>query len=463
MVIREIVCPLPPEELFARLSHRPGCFYLDSACNDHGLGGHSFLGFEPYLIFESKGSRFKLTTPDGRSEERHGDPLVALRDLLRQHRPKPGPATLLPFIGGAVGGFSYELCTQLERLNRTSIDDLSLPDIRFGFYDGFFAFDHGTGRTWLVANPTQPADDARIVARLEQALVEALRHTAAPKPAIAAIPTEPQSNFTKQAYVQAIVRIKDYILAGDVYQVNLTQRFETTLTVAPAELYRRLRARSPASFSCYLDWGDWQVVGSSPERFLRIRDRRVETRPIKGTRPRGLTVADDARLRAELLASEKDRAELLMIVDLKRNDLGRVCEYGSIRVDDLYHLETHPTVFHLVANVSGQLRADADMFDCLRAAFPGGSITGAPKIRAMQIIDELEPHRRHFYTGAVGYLGYDGNCDLNIAIRTIFCSGQRAWYHVGGGIVWDSDPQAEYQETLDKGRALRAALIDEIP
>ncbi len=202
------------------------------------------------------------------------------------------------------------------------------------------------------------------------------------------------------------------------------------------------------------------MASSSPERFLRLHDGRVETRPIKGTRARGGTPAEDAERGRELSASEKDRAELLMIVDLERNDLGRVCDYGSIRVDELYRLETHPTVLHLVAAVSGQLRTGCDVFDCLRAAFPGGSITGAPKIRAMQIIDELETCRRHLYTGSLGYLGFDGNCDLNIAIRTIVCLGGRAYYHVGGGIVADSDPESEYQETLDKGLAMHAALTD---
>ncbi len=268
------------------------------------------------------------------------------------------------------------------------------------------------------------------------------------------------SNFTKPEYLAAIARIKDYIRAGDVYQVNLSQRFEAPLPCRPYSLYRRLRKLSPAPFAAYLNCGNLQVAGSSPERFLRIRNGRIETRPIKGTRPRGGPPDEDARLRAELLASEKDRAELLMIVDVERNDLGRICEVGSIRVDEIFRLETHPTVHHLVAAVSGKVRPGSDVIDCIRSMFPGGSITGAPKIRAMQIIDEIETRPRHLYTGAVGYLGFDGNCDLNIAIRTIYCLGDRAYFHAGGGIVWDSDPEAEYQETLDKARAMRAALTE---
>jgi para-aminobenzoate synthetase component 1 len=269
---------------------------------------------------------------------------------------------------------------------------------------------------------------------------------------------QPVANFDFAGYSAAIARIKAYIASGDVYQVNLTQRFAAPLPCPPYALYQRLRERSPAPFAAYLSFGPVQVVSSSPERFLTVRGRQVETRPIKGTRPRSADPAADARLAAELLASEKDRAELLMIVDLERNDLGRVCTYGSVQVEKLWQLESHPTVHHLVATVSGTLRPEVDVIDCVAACFPGGSITGAPKIRAMQIIDELEPHRRHVYTGAIGYLGFDGNADLNIAIRTLTCVGGQAYYHVGGGIVWDSNPSAEYQETLDKGRAMHEAL-----
>ncbi|MFI5336906.1 MAG: aminodeoxychorismate synthase component I [Opitutales bacterium] len=492
MLIREIPCPLPPVEIFTRLSGRAGCFFLDTARPEKGAAGSfSYLGFEPFLTIEAKGNDITLTSVDGTRETRQGDPLTVLRELLAEYRPdSPTPAPF-PFTGGAVGGFSYELCAQLDRIPRTGDDDLGLPDLQFGFYDGFFAFGADGQRAWLVANPKDPTKTDGILTRLQQALGEACTGPEIPsragsgqqrfvaergsvsfRPGDEKLPLSatvrdglhgavPQPNFTKEAYLRAIGRIKDYIAAGDVYQVNLTQRFAMPQPAPAPELYRRLRTRSPAPYACYFDFGSWQVVGSSPECFLRLRDGRLETRPIKGTRPRGRTPSEDDRLRAELLASEKDCAELLMIVDLERNDLGRVCEFGSIRVDDLYHLEAHPTVFHLDATVTGRLRAGADIFDCLRAAFPGGSITGAPKIRAMQIIDELEPHRRHFYTGSFGYLGFEGSCDLNIAIRTLFCTGGRACYHVGGGIVWDSNPAEEYQETLDKGGAMRAALMNE--
>ncbi|HUS79837.1 MAG TPA: aminodeoxychorismate synthase component I, partial [Armatimonadota bacterium] len=255
-----------------------------------------------------------------------------------------------------------------------------------------------------------------------------------------------------------VARALEYIAAGDIFQVNLSQRFDAPLRVPAWELYLRLRERNRAPFAAYLDFGDVQVASASPERFLRVSGTHVQTRPIKGTRPRGGTEAEDARLAQELLASVKDRAELTMIVDLERNDLGRVCRFGSVRVPELCALESYPTVHHLVATVTGELREDGSHVDLLRASLPGGSITGAPKVRAMEIIDELEPTRRGVYTGCIGYLGFDGETDLNIAIRTFTISGGRAWWQVGGGIVADSTPEGEYQETLDKGAALAETL-----
>ncbi len=471
IIIEEATLPAPPHEFFATLADRDHAFFLDSGRTTGGLGAYSFIGFDPFLVLRCKSG---LTTLDLRAPnpKRHlmGDTSVfaELQNLLRNHaKPNPqchligdtvsglSPPPALPFTGGAVGFFGYELCTQLEKIQRAKPDDLpSVPDCEFGFYDAFIAHEHASGRTWLVANPVASTPAAELLAGLRTAFDAPLR----PSDDATVAPASPAANFTAETYAGAINRIKAYIAAGDVYQVNLTQRFSASLPCAPYTLYQRLRQRSPAPFAAYLGFGPVQIVSSSPERFLTVRGRRVETRPIKGTRPRSADSAADARLAAELVASEKDRAELLMIVDLERNDLGRVCDYGSVRVDDLWRLESHPTVHHLVATVSGTLREGLDVIDCVRAAFPGGSITGAPKIRSMEIIDELEPHRRHVYTGAIGYLGFDGNADLNIAIRTLTCVDGRAYYHVGGGIVWDSDPAAEYQETLDKGRAMHEAL-----
>jgi para-aminobenzoate synthetase component 1 len=455
VVFEELQLSPPPAALFAGLHDRLHAFFLDSGLSAGGLGAYSFIGFDPFLVFTTKGSTITITR-DGRAETHTGNPLAELQSLLRRYHVAAPSSCPLPFTGGAVGFFGYELCTQLEKLPRTSPDDLpKVPDLAFAFYDGLIAHEHATARTWLVANPVHTTPPETILARLRATLSEPTGPGSHPS----VLPSSaPASNFTPSTYAAAIARIKAYIASGDVYQVNLTQRFSTPLPCPPFALYERLRARSAAPFASYLNFGSVQIASSSPERFLRVHGRHVETRPIKGTRRRDAAPAADTRLASELLASPKDRAELLMIVDLERNDLGRVCEYGSVRVDDLWHLESHPTVHHLVANVSGTLRPGCDVIDCLRATFPGGSITGAPKIRAMQIIDELEPHRRHVYTGAIGYIGFDGDCDLNIAIRTLTCTGGHAYYSVGGGIVWDSDPAAEYQETLDKGRALHEAL-----
>ncbi len=456
MVIREIEFGAPPEEIFAGLAERAGSFFLDSARPAGGLGAYSFIGFDPFLVFRATGSEIELNWGESR-EMVAGDPFLELRKLLRRFASPSAPG--LPFSGGAVGYFSYELCRQLEPVAGPAPDAMVVPDAEFGFYDGVFAFETATGRAFAVAHPVHRRDADTILSALEQAAraapAQVRAHAPEPNRVLSA---PPQSNFSPAGYLQAIARIKAYIASGDVYQVNLTQRYSTPFSGGAYALYRRLRERSPAAFSCYLNGTDFQVVSSSPERFFRLRGDRAETRPIKGTRPRGADPATDARIRAELLTSPKDRAELLMIVDLERNDLGRVCEPGSIVVEDLFQLESHPTVHHLVANVSGRLRPGWDAIDCIRALFPGGSITGAPKVRAMQIIGELEPCRRGIYTGAIGYLGFDGDCDLSIAIRTIVCRGQRATYGVGGGIVWDSDPQNEYEETLHKGRAMRAAL-----
>jgi para-aminobenzoate synthetase component 1 len=470
ILLEEVTLPAAPHAFFARVENRDHAFFLDSGRSTGGLGAYSFIGFDPFEVFHCPAGGTRSALNELRTRLRPYTRSPATTNITGYMFPSSDPLPALPFTGGAVGFFSYELCAQLEKITRNRPDDLpAVPDCEFGFYDGLIAHDHGTGKTWLVANPVATTPAATILARLRAAIAPPpplpapVQPSGQPPHPVGALtqaqpPFQPVANFDFASYAAAIARIKAYIAAGDVYQVNLTQRFTSPLPCPPYALYQRLRQRSPAPFAAYLSFGPVQLVSSSPERFLTVRDRQVETRPIKGTRPRAADPAADARLAAELLASEKDRAELLMIVDLERNDLGRVCTYGSVRVEKLWQLESHPTVHHLVATVSGTLRPEIDLIDCVAACFPGGSITGAPKIRAMEIIDDLEPHRRHVYTGAIGYLGFDGNADLNIAIRTLTCVGGQAYYHVGGGIVWDSDPSAEYQETLDKGRAMHEAL-----
>jgi para-aminobenzoate synthetase component 1 len=465
--------------LFAATAEKPHAFFLESALPAGGLGRYSFIGFAPVAVFRvAAGGGAEVRWADGRVERCAGEPLEELRALhgrfgaefgqdLRDEQ-ELGKAGL-PFAGGAVGFFSYEFGLRFEGVKRTSVDDLAVAEAEWAFYDGVVACEEASGQIFVVTNRRDEGEAAQVLERIEREVRAALRERAMAREAgrsevarggmdARGEAVEIAANFSREGYVRAVGRVKEFIRSGDVYQINLSQRFETALPCAPAELYRRLRAQSPAPYGCFLNFGGVQVAGVSPERFLRVDGDQVTTRPIKGTRPRGRNAGEDALLKAELAVSEKDRAELLMIVDLERNDLGRVCVPGSVRVEHLYALEAHPTVWHQVAEVSGRLAAGRDVFDCIRAAFPGGSITGAPKIRAMQIIDELEPHRRHLYTGAMGYLGFDGRSELNIAIRTITCVDGRAYFHAGGGVVWDSDPESEYEETLTKAKALRAAL-----
>lgn len=462
-MIEEIPDAPTPESLACALRNRRGFFYLDSARAEE-IGGRafSFIGFEPFLTWRVKGDRITVESDDLR-EVVSQEPLAHLRNLMGRYRASGGGE--IPFRGGAVGYFGYEFGARGERIHSSAPDDPNIPDAQFGFYAGVIACDLTTRKTFAVAHPVGNQSGRLILARLQAAVRDA---TGCATPVAGRgqrdelSPREPASNMAREGYLSRVAQIKDYIAAGDVYQVNLSQRYELAIADNPYAIYQRLRTLSPAPFGAYLDPGGFQILSSSPELFLRIDGKgHVLTRPIKGTRPRGRTAEEDQRLSAELSASEKDQAELLMIVDLERNDLGRVCRYGSMQVKERHRIEAHPTVFHLVATISGQLGEGRDTFDCLRSMLPGGSITGAPKIRAMQIIDELEPCRRHIYTGAIGYLGFDGTCDLNVAIRTILCHEGRAHYHVGGGIVSDSDPEDEYRETLAKGRAMRAALLGE--
>lgn len=364
----------------------------------------------------------------------------------------------MPFGGGAVGYLAYDLGRFIERLPCTTLDDIGLPDLYMAFYDTALVYDLNEERAWVVAADLGLPEQARAGRRVGR-LVEILSSAPVPDAKIANPgPAEVVCNFTRREYLWAVQRCKDYIATGDIFQVNLSRRFETPLVLPPHELYLKLRRINPAPMSAYLQFEEGAIASASPERFLKVRGRHVETRPIKGTRPRGETPEEDKSLAEALLSSEKDNAELAMIVDLERNDIGRVCSYGTVHVTQPRVLESFPTVHHLVATVEGDLHERHDVADLLKATFPGGSITGAPKVRAMEIIDELEATQRSVYTGSIGYLGAEGTIDLNIAIRTILVRGEKAFFQVGGGIVADSEPDAEYQETLDKGQRLFQAL-----
>ncbi|HEU5078143.1 MAG TPA: aminodeoxychorismate synthase component I [Opitutaceae bacterium] len=456
-----------PAEVFRRIKPRRRSFFLDSGLAVGRLGAYSFLGFEPFLTVVARNGICRIEEEGRASEEVAGEPLETLRRLLQRYRAEADPR--LPFTGGAVGYLSYEYGASWERVPLREGPAghgavVSVPDFEFSFYDGLLAFEHAAAQWHLVVNPVHRADAEQIRQRLldavqqEDSMAAQDPVTEVGEPKGGALPA-PDADAAW--YISAVRKIKEYIASGDVYQVNLAQRFRGEWRGDALALFSRLRAQTPAPFAAYLTTSFGHILSCSPERFIRLSDGKVETRPIKGTRRRGVSAEEDGRMAAELLASAKERAELLMIVDLERNDLGRVCRPGSIKVTQLYEIETHPTVLHLVGTIRGELREGLDAIDLLRATFPGGSITGAPKIRAMEIIRELERTPRDVYTGAIGFLGFDGACDFNIAIRTVVLRGTEASYHVGAGIVWDSDPESEYEETLIKGRALQAAFASQ--
>jgi para-aminobenzoate synthetase component 1 len=460
-LVVEIPDPPAAPQAFEAFKDRPFSFFLDSGMDPQRLGRYSFMGSDPFLVLRSRGREITLVRPEG-TEVVSGNPFDVLGELLRKYRIEGKHR--LPFLSGAVGYLSYDLGHFIEKLPSHAVDDLQLPECYFGFYDAIVAFDHLESRAYIVStgfpdvgNKRQSKAEARLE-EMKRSVVQAPRLEQNDSQQPLARQVSLRSNFTHEAYLAAVQKARDYIIAGDIFQVNLSQRFEADMPIPPFELYRRLRRINPAPFASYLNFDGITVVSASPERFLKLAGDVVETRPIKGTRPRGKDPTADEKLAQELVNSFKDRAEHVMIVDLERNDIGRVCRFGTVRVSELMALEKYATVFHLTSTVTGQLRPGKDAIDLLKATFPGGSITGAPKVRAMEIIDELEPTRRSVYTGSIGYLSFDGNLDLNIVIRTILVKGQKAYFQVGGAVVYDSDPEAEYIETLDKAKALIQAL-----
>jgi len=462
-LIEEIHTPLTAPQIFHIFKDQPHSFFLDSGMDPNRLGRYSFIGSSPFLVLKSRGDEIMLLR-GSEKEIRNGNPFDVVGELLTMYALDTCLADI-PFAGGAVGYFSYDLCHFIERLPTTAVDDLQLPECYLAFYDAAIAIDHLYGKTYLMATGFPELDDGKrlrkargTIAHLRSILTGADQTNGESGLDFIDEGTVLKSNFSHEEYLRAVAMAREYICAGDIFQVNLSQRFAADLNIPPYELYRRLRRINPAPFASYLNFEEVSIVGASPERFLKVRGDWVETRPVKGTKPRGKTESEDKALAQELLSSVKDRAENIMIVDLERNDIGRVCRYGTVRVTELAILETFPTVFHLTSTIVGRLSPDKGRVDLLKATFPGGSITGAPKVRAMEIIDELEPTRRSVYTGSIGYLSFAGGMDLNIVIRTIIVKDGKAYFQVGGGIVYDSEPEAEYQETLDKGKALVQAL-----
>ncbi len=469
-LVEEVAPTLQPWDVFERLRGLKHVLFLDSALAHPTLGRYSFLTADPFDWIGARGRRVTV----GAETTESADPFAVLAERLAAYRTEPIPG-LPPFQGGAAGLFGYDLCHHVERLPRPRFDEFAVPDLAVGLYDWVVAFDHAAGRTWLIATglpETNPRRRRQRAARRLEEIRRRLRSIPAPpppwRPGRMVERLAPQwpvpelapltSNFDRETYLATVRRAIEYVHAGDCFQVNVAQRLLAPATVPPAELYRRLRERNAAPFAGYFDLGEFVLASASPERFLRLTGDEVETRPIKGTRPRGRTPEEDEARAEELLASAKDRAENVMIVDLLRNDLGRVCRFGSVRVPAVCRLETYRYVHHLVSEVRGRLREGLGPIDLLRAAFPGGSVTGAPKVRAMEIIAELEPTARGPYCGSLGYLGFDGTADTSILIRT-FTVG-RGWvqFPVGGGIVADSVPEREYEETWHKAEGLLRAL-----
>jgi anthranilate synthase component I len=471
-VYREILADrLTPVSAFERLiaSETPESnghsFLLESVEGGERIGRYSILGSNPSLIFRSKGSVASITEAGETREVRFAageDPLTHIKALLGRYRYVPTP-DLPRFAGGAVGFLGYDVVRFFEKLPDKNPDDLNIEDACLLFTDTLLIFDHVRHRLKVLCN-AHITGDPNAAYDLAMAKIEALHarlRVAAPEP-----PPEPrepravqvQSLFPRPEYDPAVERCREYILAGDAFQIVLSQRFKVEFGAPPFDLYRALRSVNPSPYMYYLCLGDRKIIGTSPEILVSVEQGTARLRPIAGTRPRGGDEAEDCRLEKELLADEKERAEHIMLVDLSRNDLGRVCEYGTVRVNELMIIERYSHVMHIVSDVTGTLRPENDLFDALRACFPHGTVSGAPKVRAMEIIDEQEPTRRGFYAGSVGYFSYSGDMDMAIAIRTMLVDGQTAYLQAGGGLVADSIPANEYMECINKARALVTAI-----
>jgi anthranilate synthase component I len=462
-VYREIMADLEtPVAAFLKLDRGDFSFLLESVEGGEKWGRYCFLGGEPSIIFQSKGRRVEITR-DGQTEVQEGvDPLDALKQLMGEFHPVEVEG-LPRFFGGAVGYLSYDMVRFFERLPDQTVDDLNVPDSMFMLTDTIVIFDHMLQKIKVVSNALVdgPPEKAyqQAIAKIEQ-LIARLRQPPPPRPArqLPAGSMHLTSTFTQEAYEGVVERAKEYIRAGDIIQVVPSQRLEATIDVDPFDIYRTLRTVNPSPYMFYLKFRDVRLVGSSPEVNVRLEGSLIELRPLAGTRRRGRHPAEDLEITAELMQDPKERAEHIMLVDLGRNDVGRVAKIGSVKVTELLQVEKYSHVMHLVSHVVGELAKGKDCYDVMRATFPQGTVSGAPKIRAMEIIEELEPTKRGPYAGAVGYFSYSGNMDTCIALRTMTVKGNTAFVQAGGGVVADSVPALEYEETLNKARALVRAI-----
>jgi anthranilate synthase component I len=461
---------LTPVSAFRRIERSYPSFLFESVVGGEKVGRFSFLGTEPFLNFEARGPEVRITASADRAAARRftsRDPIRDLQDLVERYRAVQLRG-LPRFAGGAVGYAAYDAVRYTENLPATPRDDRGLPDLSFAFYDRMVLFDH-IRKTILVvaqAHVDAGADPRAAYERACGHVDELVARLAAPSPDLglrdidteSPISLQPQSNFTRAQYEAVVRHCQEYIKAGDIFQVVPSQRFAIETRARPFDIYRVLRVVDPSPFLFYLPYGDFALIGCSPEILVRVEDGEVTIRPLAGTRRRGVDEAEDGALALELLADPKERAEHIMLVDLGRNDVGRVADYRTVRLTDVMKVERYSHVMHITSNVTGRLRTGQTAFDALRAGLPAGTVSGAPKVRAMQIIDEVEKQKRGPYAGAVGYIDFTGNMDTCIALRTLVLQGKTAYVQAGGGVVYDSDPATEYEETLSKARGLLKAI-----
>ncbi len=481
--------PYSPPSLIYEFVASTNSFLLESVKGPENIARYSFIGFDPCLMFKVKNGFIEYES-SRRMTLSSNRPLNELKGLLNSYKQRPFEY-LPPFQGGIAGVLSYDFVQYLERLPKNAVDDLTLPDAHFLMIDKLIAIDHLYKKCWILVCPgvKDLLKGKRINNLIDWAEkydeaeydIEKILKMVSNTPSLTLPPRGPACHpsgrggqgwwgdseqkieiiyeMKKNEYMDIVKKAKEYIAAGDIFQSNLSQRVSAYISnKSPWSLYRILRSINPSPFAAFMDFGDYQIVSSSPERLLRVKDGMIETRPIAGTRPRGRDSKEDEFMREELLLNEKERAEHIMLIDLERNDLGRVSDYGTVRVDELMITEDYSHVIHIVSNVRGSIAEGKDCFDAIKAAFPGGTITGVPKVRCMEIIDELEPVRRGPYTGSIGYISFSGNMDLNIVIRTFVIKGKMVYVQAGSGIVADSEPEREYYESLKKAEALIRTL-----
>lgn len=438
-------------------------FIFESGKGAEKIARYSFVGGDPFLVFKSYGKSITIEK-GGKTEEFEDSPLKILKDIMNNYQ-SISSHSLPKFFGGAIGYFSYDLIRQIEKIPNTSVDELEIPEIYLLIVDWVYIFDHLKDKLYLVANvPSDNLNDDGYLAACEKIAQLEQKLAAEWVPYENTLTTKKlkrkqlRANFLEEEFAHIVTKGKEYIAAGDIFQVNLSVRLYRKLQVPPYLIYKYLRKINPSPYGGYMKLGDLELVSCSPELLVKVTGDLVETRPIAGTRRRGKNKDEDLALTKELLGCAKENAEHIMLVDLERNDLGRVCDYGTVEVDELMVIEEYSHVIHIVSNVKGRLHKDRDRFDVIKATFPGGTITGAPKVRCMEIIEELEGVRRGVYTGSMGWLNFGGDMELNIAIRTIVAKDKTAYIQAGAGIVADSDPYREYHESLKKAEAMVKAI-----